>query len=87
MSMAFVHLKFKHELVMSSAVELSVLTRVAGCGWPILLRIFCSSTPFLALIYNEPSSDSAVEDMMTLMILAMLWMAPLFGEEGTFLDR
>jgi hypothetical protein len=87
MSITFVRLGWTRELIIPSAVELSVCTGVGGWGCPISCKIFLISTPFLAFIYNAPNSASAVDDITALMILATLCMAPLLGGMVIFLER
>ena len=72
MSIALVRFGRTRELMMPSAVELSVWTGVGGCGWPISSRIFLSSTPFRAFVYRDPISASAADDMTALMMDASL---------------
>eukprot|EP00956_Cyclotella_meneghiniana_P040232 scaffold190159_cov36-Cyclotella_meneghiniana.AAC.1 len=70
--MALVRLGWTRELMMPSAVEVSVWIGVGGCLWPISSRIFLSSTPLRAFVYNAPISASAADDMTALMIDASL---------------
>jgi hypothetical protein len=72
MSMAFVRFGWTCKFMMPSAVELSVWTGVGGCGCPITLKIFRSSTPLRAFVYNAPILASAADDMTALMIEASL---------------
>ena len=66
-------------LEMPLAVELSVWSGVAGCGWPISTRVVLSTVPSFAFKKRAPSSASAAEDMTCLRILAMLRIGPLGG--------
>eukprot|EP00957_Ditylum_brightwellii_P189195 14401517-Ditylum_brightwellii.AAC.1 len=71
---------------MPHAVELSVMTRVGGWGWPISLRARHNSSPFLVLTYIAPISASAVLDMMLCMTLHTVCTGPFVsgGVTGCF---
>ena len=81
MSMAFVHFGWTRELMMPSPLKLSVWKGVGDCGCPITSKIFCSSTPLGAFVYNDPISALAADDMIALMMEA------LFGGLATFSER
>ena len=61
------------------AVELSVITGVGGCGWPISSRAKQSSSPLQALMNKAPISASVVDAMTVRKILHTVWMGPLRG--------
>ena len=65
--------------VMPYSVELSACIGIGGCGWPISIKVCCNMAACLVLIYSAPSSAFVVEDIIGLMIYAMLWTASLFG--------
>jgi hypothetical protein len=69
------------ELMMPSPLKLSVWRGVGDCGCPITSKIFCSSTPLGAFVYNDPISALASDDMTALIMEA------LFGGLATFSER
>ena len=69
------------------AVELSVCIGVGGCGCPNSSSIFMTWTASLMLIKRDPNRAPATEDMTTLMICAMLRMAPFLGGMLLLVER
>ena len=64
-------------LAMPRAVVLSVWMGDWGCGHPILMRDWRRGTISLVQMKRVASLDSAAEDVMNLMICAMVSMGPL----------
>ena len=67
--------------------ELSVCIGVLVCGCPISSNVFRAGTVSLALIYIDPISASAADDITDLMIWAMLSTAPLFIGSSVLFER
>ena len=63
--------------MMPSAVLLSVLIGVAGCGCPNSLQVICSGSISCAFMNSAPISDSAADDITDFIIFAMMDMVPL----------
>ena len=64
-------------LTILQAVELSVWSGEDGHGQPILARVYHSGIISFAVMKSVAGSASAAEDMMNLMICAMVRTAPL----------
>ena len=75
--MDFIFLAMMVFLAMPRAVVLSVWMGDWGCGHPISMRDWRRGTISLAEMKRVASSDSAAEDVMNLMICAMVRMGPL----------
>ena len=56
-------------LIISDAVELSVLMGVGGCGWPSSSRIFLIITASCTFTNNPPTSASAAGAVILLRML------------------
>ena len=63
--------------MMPSAVLLSVLIGVAGCGCPNTLHIIHSGSISRAFMNIAPNSDSAADDITDLIFFAITDMDPL----------
>ena len=63
--------------MMPSAVLLSVLIGVAGCGCPSSSHVIRSGSISRAFINMAPTSDSAADDITDFIIFAMTDMDPL----------
>ena len=63
--------------MMPSAVLLSVLIGVAGCGCPNSSHVIRSGSISRAFMNIAPTSDSAANDITDLIIFAMTDMDPL----------
>ena len=63
--------------MMPSAVLLSVLIGVAGCGCPSSSQVIRNGSISRAFINMAPTSDSAADDITDLIIFAMTDMDPL----------
>ena len=87
MSIAFVRLGCIVSLTTPSAIELSVCSGVGGCGCPISSRIMRMYTASRAIMYRPANSASVADDMMSLIMCAILIMAPLLGGMSAPLDR
>ena len=66
-------------LVNPTAVELLHWMGVLCCGHPILMRAWRSGTIFLAMVKRPASSSLEADDMMFLMIFAMVRTRPMWG--------
>ena len=87
MSMALVHLGWMMLAMTPSAVELSILMGVGGCGCPISSSRCRSGIASRALMYKAPSSALAAEDITDLIICAIISIAPLFRGTSSFSER
>ena len=67
-------------------VVLSVYIGVGGCLCPISSSAWRDGMPSRQLMKRAPSSASAAEDMMALMICVMMMTAPLFSVMAELLD-
>ena len=87
MSMTLVCFVLIFQLMTSSAMELSVWSRVGGCVWPSsssMIRIYTVSRT----IIHKPFNSASVSDVMTcVMMCAMLRMAPLLAGIVVLLER
>ena len=63
--------------MMPSAVLLSVLIGVAGCGCPTSLLVIRNGSMSCAFMNIAPTSDSAADDITDLIIFAMTDIDPL----------
>jgi hypothetical protein len=77
MLIAFNACYFTVPLMMPLAVELSVWSGVAGCSWPISVRVVRRTVASFAFRNKMPGPASAAEDMTLRRILAILRMGPL----------
>ena len=66
-------------VTMPYGVELLVCIGIGGCGWPISDRVCLICVAILLLMNSAPSLASAVDDMVCLVICAMLQIASLLG--------
>ena len=69
-------------LVTLTEVEFLVWMGKRGCGQPILTRVLWMGTIFLAQMKRPEISDSLAEEVMNLMIYAMVRIGPLKWGEG-----
>ena len=76
--MALDHFCLMIPLIIPHAMLLSVCMGVASCWLPNSSKVYMIGTTSLALMYNAPSSASAVDAMTFHRMLAMLRIGPLF---------
>ena len=69
-------------LTTPSAVVLLVWIDVGGCLCPIYSSAWSDGIAYLNLMYRATILASAAEDMIFLIICAIVSMAPLFGGSG-----
>jgi hypothetical protein len=74
-------------LMTASANALSVCSGVGGCLCPNSLSMILMYTALHAIMYNTVSSASVADDMMFLIMCAMLSTAPLCGGTVVSLER
>ena len=74
----FSKLFFMVPIMITSAVELSVIIMVACCGWSISFRVVLSASSSLTLYYNASHSASA-ENGMTLQMMVDMTTIDQFG--------
>ena len=73
-------------VTMPRAVVFSVCIGVGGCVFPISSRDWITGIDSLKLMNSAPSSASAVDDIISLVILAIVNTAPLLGGNNVFFD-
>ena len=74
-------------LTTQSAVKLLVWIGDGGCFQTISINVWRMGNISLDVMYSAPSSASAAEDMINLMIWALMRIGPFHLGAGSFLDR
>ena len=69
------------------AIKLSVWIGDGGCFQNISINVWRMGTIYLAVMYSEPSSASAAEDITNLMIWEIARIAPFHSGVGSFSDK